>query len=115
MRSEISLHELLVVEALCSQPKRWWMAKELADALQPHALLPKSVAPRTVRAHLTRLAKYGFVDVADVHPGHRYRISDIAEMQCGEYFLRIRQAAEVFELGFRSLRETAEPVAVTAH
>jgi predicted ArsR family transcriptional regulator len=56
------------------------------------------VVPRTVRAHLLKLVNLGLLDVAEVFPAHRYRISEKAEKRNASYIKRLDAAAEVFGL-----------------
>lgn len=91
-RNEISIHEVKVYLALRSRRDQWMSNGEIAHLLD-------GVAPRTVRAHTSKLVQAGIIDQAEVFPAHRYRWSDKAERRNTGYALRLQRAAEVFGLG----------------
>lgn len=89
--NEISIHEILIYEALRRRGE-WMTNHEIAKAVaQP-------VAERTVRHHTKRLTALGVLDLAEVFPGHRYRISDKREKRNAAYVQRIESASQVFGL-----------------
>lgn len=86
--NEISLHEARVYSVLKSAKEQWMTAKDAAQKAR--------VAPRTARAHVSKLTKLGLLDVAEVFPGHRYRLSDKASKRNQAYLQRLDNAIEVF-------------------
>lgn len=54
------------------------------------------IAYRTGRAHALKLVRLGIVDLAEVFPAHRYRLSDVAEKRNLGYFLRLCNVVKVF-------------------
>lgn len=88
-KNEISIHEVRIWIA-AQQAKGWTTAKEIADVAK--------VAGRTARLHLLKLSRLGLLDVAEVFPGHRYRVSEKADKRNAGYHQRITKAAEVFGL-----------------
>ena len=85
--AEISSHLLRVFTTL--RDEQGWIT---AQALSAKA----EVARRTARAHLARLVKLGLADVAEVYPGHRYRLSPMAEKRNKGMLERLKAAEEVF-------------------
>jgi len=88
-KSEVSEHEVRVYRALCGE--KWMTAIEVSEAAH--------VAPRTARHHCKRLHELGLVDMAEVFPGHRYRVSAHARKRNAAYVRRLDRAAEVMEAG----------------
>lgn len=88
-RNEISLHEAKVFQVL--RADRWMTNHEIAAAA--------GVAPRTARLHTLRLQQLGIADVAEVFPGHRFRLSSKASRRNRNYLQRLEHAADVFGLG----------------
>lgn len=87
--NEISLHRLKVF--LFTKDARSWLTNE---AIAKGA----GVAPRTARHHTKALVELGLFDQADVFPGHRFRLSDKAEVRNKSYFRRLLLSQEVFGL-----------------
>jgi DNA-binding IclR family transcriptional regulator len=86
-RNEVSLHEARIFTAL-ERAGGWLTNREIAQAA--------GVAGRTARAHSLRLVRLGILDLAEVFPAHRYRLSEKAAKRNAAYFQRLRQACEVF-------------------
>lgn len=87
-RSEISLHEVKAYLALKSPGTSWLTAREIAK----HA----GIAERTARAHALKFVRLGLADQAELHPGHRYRLSDKAGKRNTAYVQRLEAACEIF-------------------
>ena len=87
-KNEISLHEVKIY--LCLKNGGWMTHKDIESA--------SGINPRTVRAHTKRFVGLGILDVAEVFPAHRYRISDKARKRNASYALRLDKAVEVFGL-----------------
>lgn len=85
--SEVSIHLLRVFQAV-RDADGWVTSQGVADAA--------NVKPRTARSHLIRLVRLGIVDQAEVFPGHRYRMSSLAEKRNKAFMQRMAKAAEVF-------------------
>lgn len=88
-RNEVSMHEVKVYRAL-EQAPAWVTSREIATVA--------SIAPRTARSHALKLVRLGLVDVAEVFPGHMYRLSAKASKRNAGYLDRLKRAAEVFGL-----------------
>jgi hypothetical protein len=86
--NEVSLHQFKVYDVVRRNGK-WVTAKEITDSLD-------DVAYRTVRAHTRKLVQLGILDVAEVFPAHRYRMSEFAERRNKAYLQRLERAREVF-------------------
>ncbi len=86
--NEISLHEVKLYRAIQKRGAIWATSKELAN--------DSGIAERTARAHLLKLARLNVVDIAEVFPGHRYRISDKADKRNAGYITRLERASEAF-------------------
>jgi hypothetical protein len=105
IRHEVSRHEVAVYQVLAGRAGTWMTSTEIARAAK--------VAPRTARAHVTRLAALGVLDVADeVFPGRRYRLAADAGDGPRSYADRLRRAAEVLGVGLQG-SESAEPETVS--
>lgn len=89
-RNEISVHEARIFTALSKGKDLWLTSKELA--MQAH------VAWRTARAHALRLVQLGILDVAEVFPAHKYRLSGKAEKRNAAYMIRLTKAVHVFSI-----------------
>jgi len=89
-RNEISIHELSVWLAL-KRAGKWITNDELFAMVD-------GVRPRTVRTHTKKFVELGLVDLAEVFPGHRYRISEMASKRNKAYVLRLDAAIEQFGL-----------------
>jgi predicted ArsR family transcriptional regulator len=87
--NEISLHLVKVYEAVKSSGG-WMTAREIADR--------SGVAGRTARAHAARLVALGVFDQAEVFPGHRYRVSSLADKRNKAFVQRLTEAKSVFGL-----------------
>ncbi len=82
----ISEQEVRVTRALQQSAPEWLTSREVAQRAR--------VAPRTSRHHLGRLAELRVVEVAEVHPGPRYRLVDQQTREGREYLERVDEAAE---------------------
>ena len=87
-KAEISIHLVRVFRWLTKRGDSWTTANEIAAGAK--------VAPRTARAHACKLVGLGICDQAEVFPGHRYRISKVAEKRNKGFLLRLRAAESVF-------------------
>jgi DNA-binding transcriptional ArsR family regulator len=87
--SEVTSHEVRVYRVL--QGEEWLTAAEVSTRA--------GVAPRTARRHCKRLKDLGLVDIAEVFPGHRYRVSKHAKKRNAAYVLRLERAAAVLGMG----------------
>lgn len=84
--SEVSVHLARIFLAIrCG---KWMTAKEVATIAV--------VDGATARGHLRRLVKQGLLDQAEVFPGHRYRMSSVAEKRNLAFVRRLEQAVEIF-------------------
>ncbi len=88
-RSEVSIHEIRVFNVFRANPGRWMSNHDVAAKTE-------GIAHRTVRAHTGKLVKAGILDQAEVFPGHRYRLSEMAAKRNPAYTRRLEQAASVF-------------------
>lgn len=88
-KSEISIHEIKVCDAL-KKSGNWMTNKEIAKQAE--------ISDRTVRAHTLKLVKLGLLDQAEVFPAHRYRWSEKAEKRNAGYWVRLKMAANVFNM-----------------
>ena len=88
--NEISVHQVRVFHCL-ETASDWLTNGEIARAAR--------VAPRTARAITKKLVDLGVLDVAEVLPAHRYRMSPFADKRNKAYLTRLRQAADVFKNG----------------
>lgn len=86
-RNEVSLHEVKLFVALKAKPE-WRTSKDLAAEA--------GIADRTSRAHLVKMVKLGLVDVAEVFPAHRYKLSEMAGKRNAAYLNRLANACEIF-------------------
>jgi len=83
---EISEHQVKLFNFLVSC-KGWCTAVEAAESTK--------VAKRTARAHLIKFVRAGIVDQAELWPGHRYRLSGLAEKRNKALIQRLKQASEI--------------------
>jgi len=90
-RNEISAHEVRVFTLLEANPNRWLTHVEIAEGAK--------VACRTARAHTRKLVQLGLLDVAEVFPGHRYRLRQKPEKRNVAYHQRLKAAQSVFSQG----------------
>lgn len=89
--NEISQHEVLIFNVLKTNKGRWMTNGEIQKAV-------KSVAERTVRKHTKRLVDLGLLDLAEVFPAHKYRLSEKAMQRNTAYTKRLQNAVEVFSV-----------------
>jgi hypothetical protein len=87
-RNEISIHETRAFRDFLKSKGRWITSKELAKEA--------NIAERTARAFCLKFAKLGLVDLAEVFPAHKYRLSDKASKRNAAYFGRLEKACEIF-------------------
>jgi|SRR5215831_2636938 len=57
-----------------------------------------AVALRTAENHTKNLVEAGVLDIAELHPARRYRISAKADKRNGAYYRRLQAAIEIFGL-----------------
>jgi hypothetical protein len=86
-RAEISEHMVRIWRWL-SDRESWETSASIA--------IGAGVSGRTARAHAHRLVGLGLLDQAEVFPGHRYRVSKLAEKRNKAFVLRLQEAASVF-------------------
>lgn len=86
-RAEISEHEVKIYKALSATPVKWMTHVDIEKS--------SSVNARTVRAHVLRLVRLGLVDVAELFPRHRYRLSEKGVRRNKAYLQRLEIAAEI--------------------
>ncbi len=89
-RSEISLHEVKVYQALKNHPDKWMTNHDIAELV--------GISERTVRLHSRRFVTLGLLDLAEVFPAHRFRWSSKDSRRNKSYVLRIEHAVEAFGL-----------------
>ena len=87
-RNEISSHEAAVWRLFQLNADRWLSSKEIA--------LEAKIAPRTARAHVLKLSQLGVIDVAELFPAHRYRLSSKAIKRNRGYTQRLDAAVCIF-------------------
>lgn len=87
--NEISQHEVLIFKVLEANKGKWITNGEIAKSVSP-------IAERTVRKHTKRLVDLGLLDVAEVFPAHKYRLSEKAMQRNTAYTKRLQNAVEVF-------------------
>lgn len=88
-KGEISLHEVKLYRVFTDTPSEWLTNKEVAAS--------SGVAERTARMHTLRLVKLGILDLAEVFPAHRFKLSSMANKRNQSYLLRLERACEVFK------------------
>ena len=87
-----SPHAAVIWKQLRAQ-KTWVTARELRSEI------PRDVADRTIRAHLTKFSQLGLLDVTEVYDGNRYKVADLKPLSPAlRYAKRLEQAADVFGL-----------------
>jgi hypothetical protein len=89
-KSEVSIHEARFFHAVMRAGQTWTTSQELAVA--------SGIAKRTGRHFTRKLCNLGILDVAEVFPAHRYRLSEMAAKRNRSYMQRLEQAAEVFQV-----------------
>lgn len=85
-KNEVSIHEVRIFAAMSDG--KWRTVKEIAELSQ--------TARRTAQHHATRYRDLGLVDVAEVYPAHRYRLSEMASKRNASYLKRVETARSVF-------------------
>ena len=68
----------------------WMTNKQIAELA--------GVAERTARQHTFNLVKLGVLDLAEVFPAHKYRMSEKASKRNASYVNRLELARSVFSL-----------------
>lgn len=68
---KISRHEVEVFHLLRLDREKWYSVQDLAAALKE-----KNIADRTVRLHVSRFAQAGLLEIAEIFPAKRYRLSE---------------------------------------
>lgn len=89
-KSEISLHLVRIWEFFKSNKARWASNQEIQSTVK--------FSPRTVRMHTLYLVRSGLIDQQEVFPGHRYRLSDVADKRNKNFFERLEKAIEIFQI-----------------
>lgn len=84
--SEISEHQLRVF-LFVQSASGWVTSKQVAEGA--------NVAQRTARGHLRHFVLQGIFDVAEIFPGHRYKLSEQADKRNPAYMLRLEKAKNV--------------------
>ncbi len=85
---EISHHQVRLFNYLSNQTD-WCTAAAASEGSQ--------IASRTARMHLLKFVKAGIVDQMTLFPGHRYRLSPLAEKRNKTLIQRLKAAVEVFK------------------
>ena len=83
-RNEISEHEIRVYRVLKGDPQKWWTARDMTTAAK--------VAARTASLHLQRFSNLGVVDLAEIFPHHRYKLSVKGSKRNKAYVQRLEEA-----------------------
>lgn len=86
-KNEISLHEIKVYRSL-KEAGKWMTNKDIHAATK--------IPLRTVCFKTKKFVDLNICDLAEVFPGHRYRLSEMAEKRNSSYIKRLETAAEVF-------------------
>ena len=84
---EISLNQLRLFEFVRDAGK-WVSMREIVTAT--------GSARETVGLHCRRFVKLGIFDQAEVWPGHRFRIAELADKRNSAIMERLKKAREVF-------------------
>lgn len=87
-RNEISVQEARAYHIFKTRHGEWLTAKGLATYAK--------IAPRTARMCGLKLVRLGLLDLAEVWPAHRYRLSEKAPKRNIAYVQRLEAALEVF-------------------
>ena len=85
----ISIELYRVFRLITARPKQWFTCAEVARGAR--------VAPRTARHHLVRMTKLRLLDVAEVFPARKYKLSPLAKERNKAMWERLTRAAEVFQ------------------
>ena len=88
-RNEISVHQVRIYVAL-KDANAWMTNKQIAELA--------GVAERTARQLTFNLVKLGVLDLAEVFPAHKYRMSEKASKRNASYVNRLELARSVFSL-----------------
>lgn len=88
--NEISIHEAKAYRVLVESSPAWLTHKELASKSE--------IALRTARAYTLKWKNLGIVEVAEVYPGHRYRLAVKADKRNAGYVQRLESVCEIFGL-----------------
>jgi hypothetical protein len=86
--SEISFKEVELYRFFKAHAGRWMTNKEIAAEMGRTA--------DSVRFYTNKFRKLNIIDVAELHPDHRFRWSEVAEKRNVGYCLRLQGADEVF-------------------
>ena len=86
----MSVHQVRIYMAL-KEAAGWITNRQIATAA--------NVAERTARQHTLNLVKLGVLDLAEVFPAHKYRLSEKAAKRNAAYVNRLEAAREVFASG----------------
>jgi hypothetical protein len=85
--NEISLHQVKIFEFV-RKADRWVTMKDVVAATGSRR--------ETVGNHLRRFVSLGLMDQAEVWPGHRFRVSVLAEKRNKAMLERLDRAKEIF-------------------
>jgi hypothetical protein len=85
--TEVSLHQLRIFEFV-RDAGRWVSLKDIVAGT--------AAARKTADVHCRRFVNLGIFDLAEVWPGHRYRLSELAEKRKAAIIERMRKAREAF-------------------
>ena len=87
-KGEISIHEARLYKTFVLSPETWFSNREAAKLAE--------ISERTARMHTLRLVKLGILDLAEVYPGHRFRLSKMADKRNKSYMQRLDNVCEIF-------------------
>jgi DNA-binding IclR family transcriptional regulator len=87
-RNEVSIQEVRTYCFLLKNKDRWVSHREMAEG--------SDISERTARSYTLKLVKIGILDLAEVFPSHRYRLSEKAAKRNAAYINRLEQACSVF-------------------
>jgi hypothetical protein len=87
--NEISLHQVRIFEFV-RNADGWVSMKDVVTGTGSKR--------ETVGVHLRRFVKLGLIDQAEVWPGHRFRVSALAEKRNKAMLERLDRAREIFRL-----------------
>lgn len=88
-KNEISEQEVRIFCVFRNHSDQWLTNKQISE-------LSDSIPGRTVRLHVKRFVDLGLVDQAELFPSHRYKWSSKAEKRNKSYFLRLKNAVDIF-------------------
>lgn len=90
-KNEISIQEAKFYATIKNISKdRWVTAREVKDMAE--------IGGSSSRIYALKLTKLGILDLAEVWPAHRYRVSDKASKRNKAYLQRLENALEVFSI-----------------